>query len=108
MYDPSRLLASIRQGNTNLLMTSLDDGTLNMQQYKKTLLMMANLQNNCLHSQNTGTLFTGVWNEMGVPIGLSSNNLTNIGKLHKEFINQYGSTRGISTDINADRSLQQD
>jgi hypothetical protein len=122
LCDPGRLLASINGGHpnqipnylgTHLLTTSLDDGTLQMnnimnpqnQYNRRTLLIMQNLHNNYLYSANTGILFTMQrgWNSgcssngaanTNAQIGQSFKCLTNIGKLHKEFNN--ASTSGAS------------
>lgn len=104
---------------TNLLTTSLEDQTLNMhnnimmpthQYNRRTLLMMQNLHNNYLYSANSGILFTMQrgWNSgysgdtAGITnngIGQSFNNLTNIGKIDKELINNNAS--GIMNGLNA-------
>lgn len=107
MLDPANRVSNLAQMNyylgTNMLTKSLDGGTLHLWNnlmhptlYKKTLLMMANLHNNYLHSVNSGTLFTMQrgWNsgccgagDVNPGIGRSFNNLTNMVRLRKEFIN---------------------
>ena len=112
LVDPARASFNLPQNclGTNLMTKSLDAGTVHMfnnlmnpTQFRKTLLMMANLHNNYLHSVNSGTLFTMQrdWNSgyCGEPNKTGQtllNNLTNHVRFRKEFLQNNQSTAGVS------------